>query len=289
MEPSSLDLNLSDSYISEKMSNLKNSFPDIISLILFCLIFLNCHPAPQLRIPEGELEPEKVLEKAIFNQNQIKSIASLVSFNLKSSKGSYSGDLELFFIRPDSLAFKIKAFLGPDYVTGVTIGDTFLFYFPRLKEYYKGIDLSCSEEEIFQTEINLFCLLKILTLETQLKKVGTIYKGMDKKNFIFEQRGNSWKKSFFIDKDKAYLRKCMWEEINPSNIEEATGFMIEYKDLREINGIKIPQEVKINSLNEKEKLRLKFLETKINSTISEKKFQIKIPPEAKPLETNETD
>jgi hypothetical protein len=124
----------------------------------------------------------------------------------------------------------------------------------------------------------------MLTLEIHLKKVGTIYRGMDKKNFIFEQRGEVWKKSYWIDKDEACLRKCMWEETEYSNPEEAKGFVIEYKDFREISGIKIPQEIKINSLDEKEKLRLKFLETKINSSISEKKFQIKMPPEAKPLE-----
>jgi hypothetical protein len=270
--------------MSEKKSILRISTLSLVSLGLFCLFILDCHPAPQLRFPAEELEPEKVLESAIANQNQMKTLASLISFNLKSSKGSFSGDLELFFIRPDSLAFRVKAFLGPDYITGVIIGDDFLFYFPRLQRYYEGINLSCSEEEIYQSEINLFCLLKILTLETQLRKVGTIYRGTDKKNFIFEQRGEIWEKSYWIDKEEAYLRKCMWEETEYSSPEEAKGFVIEYKDFREINGIRTPQEIKIKSLNEKEKLRLKFLETKINSPISKKKFQIKIPEEAKPLE-----
>jgi len=171
----------------------------------------------------------------------------------------------------------------------VIFGDNFLFYFPRLKRYYEGTSLSCSEEEIFKTEINLFCLLKILTLETQLKKVGTIYRGRDRKNFIYEQRGRIWKKSFWVDMNESYLRKCMWEEVDYSNLEDIRGFVIEYKDYTKISGIKIPQEIKIKSLNEKEKLRLKFLETKINSKISEKKFQIRIPDEAKPLEMDETD
>jgi len=254
--------------------------------LLSCLIlfFLGCYPAARLKIPPEELNPEKVLEKAIYNQNQIKTSASLINFNLKSSKGSFSGDLELFLKKPDSLSFRIKAFLGPNLMEGVVYGNTFLFYFPRLKRYYEGISLNCSEEEIYQTEINLFCLLKILTLETQLKKIGTIYRGTDKKNFIYEQRGKILKKSFWVDINEAYLRKSMWEEVDYSTPEEVRGFVIEYKDFRKISGIKIPQEIKIKSLDEKEKLRLKFLEMKINSPISEKKFQIKIPEEAKPLE-----
>jgi hypothetical protein len=94
-----------------------------------------------------------------------------------------------------------------------------------------------------------------------------------------------WKRKFWLDKKESLLRKSIWERLNSFEIEQekARGFVIEYKDFGKFSGIKLPQTIEIKSLDGKEKLRLKFLEIQINSSISEKKFQLKIPDDAKPL------
>ena len=257
-------------------------------LLLFSyliLFFLSCYPAARLKPPPEELTPQKVLEKAISNQSQIKTSSSLINFNYKSKQGSFSGDLELFLKKPDSLAFRVKAFLGPDYISGVVYSDTLLFYFPRLKKYYKGITQNCSYDSIYESEINLFCFLKILAVEIQIKEDRAYYSGADQKNYLYEDSIQMWKRKFWLDRKEALLKKSVWERLNILEVaqEKAQGFVIEYKDFRKFNGIKLPQTIEIKSLDGKEKLRLKFLEIQINSSISENKFQLKIPDNAKPL------
>lgn len=257
-------------------------------LLLFSyliLFFFSCYPAARLKPPPEELTPQKVLEKAISNQSQIKTTSSLINFNYKSKQGNFSGDLELFLKKPDSLAFRVKAFLGPDYISGVAYSDTLLLYFPRLKKYYKGITQNCSCDSIYEREINLFCLLKILTVEIQIKEDRAYYSGADQKNYLYEDSIQMWKRKFWLDRKEALLKKSVWERLNILEVaqEKAQGFVIEYKDFRKFNGIKLPQTIEIKSLDGKEKLRLKFLEIQINSSISENKFQLKIPEDAKPL------
>jgi len=256
-------------------------------LLLFYLIlfFFNCYPASRLKPPPEELTPQKVLEKAISNQSQIKTSSSLINFNYKSKQGIFSGDLELFLKKPDSLAFRVNAFLGPDYISGVVYSDTLLFYFPRLKKYYKGITQNCSYDSIYENEISLFCLLKILAVEIRIKEDRAYYTGADQKNYIYEDSIQMWKRKFWLDKKESLLRRSIWERLNSFEIEQekAQGFVIEYKDFGKFSGIKLPQTIEIKSLDGKEKLRLKFLEIQINSSISEKKFQLKIPDNAKPL------
>ncbi len=268
--------------------SFRMTFMKLISLLLLfylILFFFSCYPAARLKPPPEELTPQKVLEKAISNQSQTKTSSSLINFNYKSKQGSFSGDLELFLKKPDSLAFRVKAFLGPDYISGVVYSDTLLFYFPRLKKYYKGITQNCSYDSIYENEISLFCLLKILAVEIQIKEDRAYYTGADQKNYIYEDSIQMWKRKFCLDKKEALLRKSIWERLNSFEVEQekAQGFMIEYKDFRKFNGIKLPQTIEIKSLEGKEKLRLKFLEIQINSSISEKKFQLKIPEDAKPL------
>lgn len=272
----------------KRWNSLRITGIKLVSLFLLfysILIFLSCYPAARLKPSPEELTPQKVLEGFISNQSQIKTSSSLINFNYKSTQGSFSGDLELFSINPDSLAFRVKAFLGPDYLSGVVYSDTLLLYFPRLKKYYKGITQNCSNDSVYENEINLFCLLKFLAVETMTKGNRAYHIGADQKNYIYVDSIQIWKRKFWLDKNEPLLRKSIWERLNSFEIEQENtqGFVIEYKDFGKFSGIKLPQTVEIKSLDGKEKLRLKFLEIQINSSISEKKFQLKIPDDAKPL------
>jgi outer membrane lipoprotein-sorting protein len=264
-----------------RMTNIKI----LLSCFYLIFLFLNCYPTARLKPPPEELTPQKVLERFLLNQNQIKTSSSLINFTYKSKQGSFSGDLELFLKKPDSLAFRVKAFLGPDYLSGVVYSDTLLLYFPRLKKYYKGITQNCSYDSIYENEINLFCLLKFLAVEIQIKEDRAYYVGTDQKNCIYEDSVQIWKRKFWLDKKESLLRKSIWERLNSFETEQekARGFVIEYKDFGKFSGIKLPQTVEIKSLDGKEKLKLKFLEIQMNSSVSEKKFQLKIPDDAKPL------
>ncbi len=266
---------------SFRMTNIKK----LLSCFYLIFLFLNCYPAARLKPPPEEFTPQNVLERFLLNQSQIKTSSSLINFTYKSKQGNFSGDLELFLKKPDSLAFRVKALLGPDYLSGVVYSDTLLLYFPRLKKYYKGITQNCSYDSIYENEINLFCLLKFLAVEIQKKETRAYYVGTDQKNCIYEDSVQIWKRKFWLDKKESLLRKSIWERLNSFETEQekARGFVIEYKDFGKFSGIKLPQTVEIKSLDGKEKLRLKFLEIQMNSSISEKKFQLKIPDDAKPL------
>jgi len=257
---------------------------------LLPLLFLGCYPAARLKPPPEELTPERVLEKAVSNQDMINSSASLIRFNFKSPQESFSGDLELFFRKPDNFAFAVKALLGPDYVSGSISYDTLLLFFPRSKEYYKGKSVDCIKEANSQTEFNIFCLLRLLVSETKINQGKAHFTGVDKKNYVYEDSIQNWKRSFWVDIERAYLIKSVWKPVSSAGIEANTdkGFIITYKNFEKFNQTKIAKVVEIKSLDEKVKLKLRFLERNVNISIPDKKFQIKIPEDAKSVEIDKS-
>jgi hypothetical protein len=254
------------------------------------LLFLSCYPVARLKPPPEELTPERVLERTISNQELVNSSASLISFNFKSSQENFSGDLELFFRKPDNFAFAVKALLGPDFVSGSNSADSLLLFFPRSKQYYKGRSINCIKGVDSQTEFDLFCLLRLLVSETKINQEKAHFTGVDKENYVYQDSVETWKRSFWVNKEGAFLTKSIWKPIFSTGIKasESNGFVIEYKNFEKFNQTKFPRTIEIKSLDEKVKLKLKFLERNINVSIPDKKFQIKIPEDAKPVEIDKS-
>jgi outer membrane lipoprotein-sorting protein len=254
------------------------------------LLFLGCYSTAHLKPPPEELAPERVLERAVSNQGLINSSAALISFSFKSPQESFSGDLELFFRKPDNFAFAVKALLGPDLVSGSITGDSLLLFFPRSKEYYKGKSINCTKESNSQTEFDIFCLLRFLVSETKIDPEKAHFISMDKKNYVYEESVETWKRSFWVDKEGTYLTKSVWKPLSSLSTEanENNGFLITYKNFEKFNNTKLPKTAEIKSLDEKVKLKLRFLERNMNISIPDKKFQIKIPEDAKPIYTDKT-
>ena len=260
-------------------------------LFLIPLLFLGCYPAARLKPPPEELTPGRVLERAVSNQELVNSSASLISFSFKSPQESFSGDLELFFRKPDNFAFAVKALLGPDFVSGSISDDSLLLFFPRSKQYYKGGSMNCIKEVDSQTEFGLFCLLRLLISETKINKEKAHFTGMDKESYVYLDSIETWRRSFWVNKDGAFLTKSIWKPISSTGIkkDEDSGFVIMYKNFEKFNQTKLSKVIEITSLDESVKLKLKFLERNINISIPDKKFQIKIPEDAKPVEIDKSD
>jgi len=264
----------------------------LTKLVFFIpLLFLGCYPAARLKPPPEELTPERVLERAVSNQELVNSSASLISFSYKSPQESFSGDLELFFRKPDYFAFAVKALLGPDFVSGSISDDSLLLFFPRSKQYYKGRSINCVAEANSQTEFDLFCLLKLLISETKINKEKAHFTGMDKESYIYVDSIETWKRIFWVNKEGAFLTKSIWEPISSSDIktDEANGFVIVYKNFERFDQTRLPKAIEIKSVDQKVKLKLRFLERNINISIPDKKFQIKIPEDAKPVKIDKSD
>ncbi|OGC82504.1 MAG: hypothetical protein A2W07_01845 [candidate division Zixibacteria bacterium RBG_16_43_9] len=277
--------------ILRSLRSLRMTKVRLTKLLFFIpLLFLGCYPSARLKPPPEELTPERVLERAISNQELVNSSASLISFNFKSSQENFSGDLELFFRKPDNFAFAVKALLGPDFVSGSISADSLLLFFPRSKQYYKGRSINCIKGVESQTEFDLFCLLRLLVSETKINQEKAHFTGMDKENYVYEDSIETWKRSFWVNKEGAFLTKSIWEPIFSTGIKagESNEFVIEYKNFEKFNQTKLPRAIEIKSLDEKVKLKLKFLERNINISIPNKKFQIKIPEDAKPVEIDKS-
>jgi len=277
--------------ILRSLRSLRMTKVRLTNLLFFIpLLFLGCYPSARLKPPPEELTPERVLERAISNQELVNSSASLISFNFKSSQENFSGDLELFFRKPDNFAFAVKALLGPDFVSGSISADSLLLFFPRSKQYYKGRSINCIKGVESQTEFDLFCLLRLLVSETKINQEKAHFTGMDKENYVYEDSIETWKRSFWVNKEGAFLTKSIWEPIFSTGIKagESNEFVIEYKNFEKFNQTKLPRAIEIKSLDEKVKLKLKFLERNINISIPNKKFQIKIPEDAKPVEIDKS-
>jgi hypothetical protein len=109
---------------------------------------------------------------------------------------------------------------------------------------------------------------------------------MDKESYVYVDSIGTWRRSFWVNKEGAFLTKSIWKPISSSDIktDEANGFLILYKNFEKFNQTKLPKAIEIKSLDEKVRLKLRFLERNINSSIPDRKFQIRIPEDAKPVE-----
>jgi outer membrane lipoprotein-sorting protein len=246
----------------------------IFSLVTFtAFLILNCAPKPKI-LPE-ERTPQNVLKCAVRNQLKFETFACIMNLKLKGEKAKFSSTVEFFYKSPDLFSFYPRSFWGADIFKAKGEDDTLILYFPNANEFYKGGFSDFEKSELWGLKIDLKTLLRLIIGENSLSEKDVLYTGQDKNNFIYRFENERWIKQYWIDFKKCCLIKSLWTDKNRGEV-----YQIENKDFVTFQDVRLPKIIEIKS-GAKESAKIKFIERKFNLPIPEKKFQIKIPPDAK--------
>jgi len=243
------------------------------SFILSVFLILNCAPKPKI-LPE-ERTPQNVLKCAVRNQIKFETFACIMNLKLKGGKAKFSGTVEFFYKLPDLFSFYPRSFWGTNIFKAKGEGDSLTLYFPNDNEFYRGSFSEFETSAAWGLKIDLKTLLKIITGEDGLSEKDALYKGQDKKNFIYESEDERWLKQHWIDFKRCRLIRSEWTDKKRGEV-----YHIEYKNFVIFQDVELAKTIEVKSLP-KEYAKIKFIERKLNLPIPEKKFQLKIPPDAK--------
>jgi outer membrane lipoprotein-sorting protein len=242
------------------------------SLILATFLITNCAPKPKI-LPE-ERTPQNVLKCAVKNQIEFETFACIMNLKLKGEKSKLSSTVEFFYKSPNLFSFYPRSFWGGNIFKAKGEDDSLTLYFPTDNKYYRGNFSDFEKSALWGLNIDIKTLLKIITGESHLNEENVLYAGQDKNCFIYKFEDERWLRQYWIDFKKCHLTKCEWTDKKRGKV-----YQIEYKNFVTLQGMELPKVIEVRS-TDKESAKIKFIERKFDFPIPEKKFQLKIPPNA---------
>jgi len=241
-------------------------------LTLAGFLTFGCAPKPKL-LPEDRT-PQNVLRCAQKNQIEFETFACLMDLKLKGEEGKFSGTIEFFYKHPDILSFYPRTFFGMGEFKARGEDDSLTIYFPKQNEFYRGSFSDFEKTGLWSWQISLNMLLEIILGGSELIEENVRYAGATKDLFLYEFEDENWIKEYWIDSRSCRLTKSRWKQKR-----NGESYQIEYKNFTTQNHLEIPRVINIKSRT-KESARIKFIERKFNPPLPEKKFELKIPPDA---------
>ncbi len=243
------------------------------SLILPVFLIVNCAPKPKI-LPE-ERTPQNVLKCALRNQLEFETFACIMNLKLEGEEAKFSSTVEFFYSSPDLFSFYPRSFWGGNIFKAKGEGDSLTIYFPNDNEFFAGSFSEFEKSGAWGLKIDLKTLLSIITGEDDLCEEDVLYVGQDKDNFIYKFEDERWSKQYWINFERCRLNKSLWKDK-----KEGEDYQIEYKNFVSLQDMELAKIIEVKSAA-KESAKIKFTERKFNFPIPEKKFQLKIPPDAK--------
>jgi len=232
-----------------------------------------CAPKPKL-LPDDRT-PENVLRYEQKNQIEFETFACLMDLKLKGKEAKFSGTVEFFYKHPDTFSFYPRTFFGMGMFKAKGENDSLTIYFPKQNEFYCGSFSDFEKTGLWSWKISLNMLMEMILGRGRLIQEDVRYAGKTADLFLYEFEDENWIKEYWIDPRRCRVTKSRWRQKTDGEF-----YQIEYKNFIMQNHMEIPKVINIKSQT-KNSARIKFLERKFNSSLPPKKFDLKIPPDAK--------
>jgi len=247
-------------------------FKTLISGFILAFLAFGCAPKPKLS--PHDRTPENVLRCAQKNQIEFETFACLMDLKLKGKEAKFSGTIEFCYKHRDTFSFYPRTFFGMGEFKAKGEDDSLTIYFPKQNEFYRGSFSDFEKTGLWSWEISLGVLLEMILGRGGLIEENVRYAGNTEDLFLYKFEDENWVKEYWIDSRRCRLTKSRWRPKREREI-----YQIEYKNFTKRDHVEIPKVINIKSRT-KDSARIKFLERKFNLPIPEKKFELKIPPDA---------
>jgi outer membrane lipoprotein-sorting protein len=247
----------------------------------FVLLFLGlagflisgCGPKPKL-LPEDRT-PEKVLRCARENQLHFDTFACLMNLKLEGEDAKFSGTIEFFYKHPDTFSFYPRTLFGMGAFRARGVGDSLTIYFPKRNEFYAGSFSEFERTGLWSWGISLNMLLDLILARTGLAEDDAEFVGTAEGLFLYELESEDWVKQYSIDSRRCRVTQSRWQQKSGGE-----SYQIEYRNFTARDHAEIPKVIKIRSKAE-DSAQIKFLERKFNPSVPPKKFELRIPADAR--------
>lgn len=250
----------------------------LFGFIIACLAlagFFTFGCAPKPKLPPENRTPENVLRCAQKNQIEFETFACLMDLKLKGKEAKYSGTIEFFYKHPGTFSFYPRTFFGIGMFKARGEDGSLTIYFPKQNEFYHGSFPDFEKTGLWSWNISFNMLLEMILGRDGLIEENVRYAGKSKDLFLYKIEDENWIKEYWIDSRRCRLIKSRWGQKGGGE-----SYQIEYKNFTTQNHSEIPKVINIES-RAKDSARIKFKERKFNPPLPLKKFELKIPPDAR--------
>lgn len=217
-----------------------------------------------------------VVKRALAqNYTRLRSFDGVGNLTVESPREALTANASVLVKNPDSVYVKLEVAWGMD--VGLLFADTdsFIIYTPMQNIYYAGMTAELNLEYFINFHVSYDQLLRVLAgLEpaTELRDgklirgdshliLGGYYGEHKVAHWINPQHGVVTETQLFDDQNELILKA-------------------EYERFRRIDGVHLPQTIRITRPVMKEKLTLFYSDIRVNKDIDPKKFRINLPSSA---------
>lgn len=245
--------------------------------VIFCStsLLLNC--ATTSKIPNlSNFSPEVLQSRVARNLQNLQSFEGKARVIIELPGKGYNGFANIFMKLPDSVYVKTEAILGID-IGGLFLDQRFFAaYAPRDNILYYGEAESLDLRDFLEIEIDTDELFEVFTGLNQIVVNDTSKLVFAGGKFVITTQLNQQSLIYEVDPDKYIVTK--------SRLVDAEGKTIllkEYRRLRKIKGLVLPQIIKLTRPQARERITVYYTSQKVNKKIAAEKFKIKPAKNAK--------
>jgi outer membrane lipoprotein-sorting protein len=228
---------------------------------------------PILSIEESSID---VVKRALAqNYKRLRSFDGVGNLTVESPTEALTANASVLIKNPDSVYVKLEVAWGMDVGLLFADKDSFTIYTPMQNIYYTGKTVELNLEYFINFHVSYDQLLRVLAgLEpaTELRDGKLIRQDS---HLILGGYYGEHKVVHWIDPEHGVVTET--QLFDPQN--ELT-LKAEYERFKRIDGVHLPQTIRITRPIMKEKLTLFYRDIRINKDINPKKFRVNVPASA---------
>jgi len=206
------------------------------------------------------------------NYDRLKTLDGRAKLSVQSPVQSFTADTHIRLKRPDSLYLKIEAAFGID--VGLFFADRqhYLMYSPMQNICYTGAVDSFYKAPLFDLEISYDNLLQVFAGTQVLEKVYDQRIEKIDDQIILYGRTDSLFYKYTLDK-----RYGLVKELQVRDEKNELVYLHEFSRFSRINGVTVPQTIRIKRPKTRESISLFYTRLKINKNFKQNDFSVKMP------------
>lgn len=228
------------------------------------------------KIDLANISSREILRRVQANNSRIRTLSGRGNLIIEIPETPFRGEVTIRVIRPDSLYIVTEAAFGIDVGFLFADGVQFHSYSPIDNVYLIGEADKIGSLVLFNMKIAYKELLNSilgaanfpLTQDTQVK--------LQDDKLIFSQKFQSQNLIYEVDPERNVITKIQLFESNG-----AESFRQEFRRFRKIDGIWVPQYIRLTRPQSKERLTVYYTKVDLNIPLSANQFYYKVPDNAR--------
>ena len=249
--------------------------PKIIFFFVFfvVILFSGCSGLFQQSVFfNREINWNTISQLSYNNYARLKTLDGWAKLSVQSPIQSFTADTHIKLLKPDSLYLKIEAAFGIDVGMFFANRQQYLMYSPMQNICYTGSVDSMYKAPLFDIEISYDKLLQVFAGAQVLEKIYDQRIEKNDNQVILYGRTDSLFYKYILDR-----RYGLVKEMQVRDKKNDLLALHEFSRFSRINGVTVPQTIKVKRPKTRESISLFYTRLKINKKFKQDDFSVKMP------------